>query len=344
MNDARSWKDEHAALNRYIADNPGIVISPSEISIPQNLREEFYRLFDKVRTAFVETLYSSLPVDIESLCGHYLGIEREVIALLGIEKISMPMDLFSFLHTPKAGLARILYNQLFDLLQGKITADIFEALCVAHLKASAAELYRLGYEWWAGLSLIKLLEPDEAFFVDLDPDDKPILAELKEISFGRQAHHPTIRIPELVLHSKRLDSYVAIKMAIVRELEEYAIRIKPPVRPKKRTGDTSSALDSRVMLLSFMSSKSDIPIVADIYDRTLTSPDWMVECITEEEFKEPSALELVRLHVDSLSPKRGMCLLVINQGSDVGPAPVSEKIRPVSVGFDQAKLQSVLPA
>ena len=69
--------------------------------------------------------------------------------------------------------------------------------------------------------MIKLLEPDEAYLVDLDEDYEPVLAELKSISFGRQAHHPTMRIPEFVLHSRKLNKYVAVKMALARELETY---------------------------------------------------------------------------------------------------------------------------
>ncbi len=337
-----SWKDEYESLTRFISENSGIVINISEISIPQNLREEFYERFDRIRTALVEANYSALSVDIDTLCDHYLRIEKEVIALLGIERIAMPVDLHAFLHTPKQGLVRVIYNRLFDLLQGKTTADAFEEQCIAELKTSSAELFRLGYEWWAGLVLIKLFEPDKAFFVDLDPDYKPYLTELKEISFGRQAHHPTIRIPEFVLHSQKLGKYVAVKMAIARELEEYAVRLKPAVRPRKRTGDTSFALDSRVMIVSFMSSPEDIPIIADIYDRTLTSPDWMVECITKEDRSDPDALEQVKLHAGCLNPKLGMCLVVMDDDSNETLGDVAENIHPVSVGFDQSRLQAVV--
>ncbi len=337
-----TWKEEYESLTRFISQNPEIVISANEISIPQNLREEFYALFDKIRVSLVETHYSALPVDVDALCNHYLQIEKEVIALLGIEKISMPVDLFAFLHTPKQGLARAIYNRLFDLLQGKITEDVFEEQCVAELKTSSANLFRLGYEWWAGLVVIKLLEPDEVFFVDLDSDYKPYLTELKEISFGRQAHHPTIRIPEFVLHSQKLGRYVAVKMAIAGELEEYAVRLKPAVRPRKRTGDTSFALDSRVMLVSFMASPEDIPIVADIYERVLTRPDWMVECISKDDIANPDALEKVRLHAGSLNPNQGMCLVVMDDDANATLGDLAENIHPVAVGFDQSKLQSVV--
>jgi hypothetical protein len=339
-----NWKEECASLQRFIVDNPGIVINATEISIPQNFKDEFYQRFDKVRTAVVEAHCTGLPVDIDALCKHFLQIEKEVIALLGIEGITMPMDLFSFLHTPKEGLGRIIYNRLFDLLQGKTTIEAFESQSAEDLKTSSADLYRLGYEWWVGLVLIKLLEPDKAFGVDLDDEYKPFLTELKDISFGRQAHHPTIRLPEFVLHSRRLDKLVAVKMTIAREIETYFSGLKPPVRPKKRTGDTSFALDSRVMLLSFMAGPQDIPIIADTYDRTLTSPDFMVECITGEEILDPGALEQVRLRLETMHPKLGMSLIMVDQSPAPDLAQLPQNVRTVSAGFDQTKLQAVISA
>lgn len=56
-----------------------------------------------------------------------------------------------------------------------------------------------------------------------------------------------MRIPEFILHSKKLDRNVAVKMPLALEVETYYIPFEPPVKPKKRTGDTSYALDSRMM-------------------------------------------------------------------------------------------------
>jgi hypothetical protein len=342
MDKETNWKEEYASLKRFIADHPGIAINRSEISIPSDVKEEFYLRFDKLRSSVVNAHYSDLPVDVDTLCRNFIQIEKEIMEILGIESMSMPVDLSSFLHTPKEGLGRILYSRVFDLLQGKTTSELFEQQCLEDLKISSSDLYRLGYEWWAGLVMIKMLDPDQAFGVDFDEDYKPFLTELKGISFGKQAHHPTIRIPEFVLHSRKLDRLVAVKMAIAKEIETFVVPFKPPVRPKKRTGDTSFALESRVMLVSFMSGPEDIPIVADIYDQILTSPDFMVECITAEEFQDPAAMEQVRLRVEAMNPRLGLSLLVLNPKGEVSLENVPEGIRPIAAGFDQAKLQDMV--
>lgn len=345
MNSGRSWRQEYDSMKQFIAEHPEIVITPTEISVPQPVKDEFYARFDRIRGAIVDERYASLPVDMETLCRSYLDIEKEVIALLGIERIAMPVDLASFLHNPQEGLARILYNRLFDLLQGKEELDSFEIQSATALDAIATDLYRLGYEWWAALTMIRLLDPDQAFRVDLDEDYKPFLTELKEISFGRQAHHPTIRIPEFALRLRTSGRYVAVKMAIAKELESYVVPFKPAVKPKKRTGDTSLVLDSRAMLLSFMSGPNDIPVIADIYERTLTSPDWIIEYVTESEYQDGGAIAQVRRHVDGLNPKMGAFVIVvgvIGVGSEKPEETMSEGVCAVAPGFDITRLQRVV--
>jgi hypothetical protein len=306
------------------------------------LRDEFYRLFDELRKAVVSANAKLLAMDYDLLSENYCKIETEMLELLKLDSIAMPMDLLTFVHNPKDGLMRILYNRTFDLLQGKISIEDYEAQSEAELKSVASDLFRLGYEQWAALVLIKLLDPDEAFFVDLDEDYKPYLTELKSIAFGRQAHHPTLRIPEFVVHSRRLNKYVAAKMVLAREIETLFPAYKPAVRPKKKTGDTSFALDSRVMLLSFMQSKEDIPIIADIYDLRRTSPDWALEYIWENELEEPSAMEQVYRNLKMLNPRLGMCLAIVGGCEEARPENLPENVRTIAAGFDQARLASVM--
>lgn len=336
------WKQDYDLLRKYIADHSEIVINSTEVSIPQARRDEFYRQFDQLRLDFVDDHSAALSVDFNSLSENYLKIKEEIIGLLKLESIDMPVDLFSFMHTPREGLMRILYNRTFDLLQAKTGIEEFEERAVYDLQAVAAELYRLGYEQWAGLAIIKLLEPDEAYLVDLDEDYKPFLTELKSISFGRQAHHPTMRIPEFVVRSRKLNKYVAVKMVLANELEVYAAPFKPAVRPRKKTGDTSFALDTRVMLLSFMKSPKDIPVIADIYDLKLTHPDWMMEFAAANDIEDPGSLEQVNRHLEAMKPKLGSCLILIGPGGELPREEIPGKIRAITPGFDQAALQTVV--
>jgi hypothetical protein len=336
------WKQEYKLFGDFVAAHPEIIITANETSIPQAVRDEFYQRFDGFRKAVVESHYSFLPAEIGILSDNYCRIEKEVLELLALERIAMPTDLFSFLHNPKDGLIRALYNRTFDLLKGKTTIESFEQQAGEDIRTTAADLFRLGYEQWAALVWIKLLDPDQAFLVDLDDDYKPFLRELKDISFGRQAHHPTMRIPEFVLHSRKMDRYVAIKMMPAREIETFVVHVKPPVRPRRKTGDTSFALDCRVMAFFFLPALGKIPIVGDIYDGTITSPDWMVEYATGNELRDPDSLEQVKRHHDILNPRLGTCLTLLDDRGECEPQSIPDGIRLVAAGFDQSKLQSVL--
>jgi hypothetical protein len=336
------WKTELQQLREFIANNSEIILTENEISIPQSLRDEFYQRFDRVRRSTVEDHLDILPMKARVLSEQYCQVEEEVMKLLGVGKIGMPIDLYVFLHNPEEGLMRALYTRLFDLLQGKISEDDFENMAFTDLGATVADLYRLGYERWAGLVMIKILEPDQAFVVDLDEDYKPFLSELKDISFGRQAHHPTMRIPEFVVHSHKFNSLVAVKMALTQEIEGYVVAFKPAVRPKKKTGDTSFALDSRVMLLSFIDSPEKIPVYADIYECTRTSPDWMVEFINGYELQDPNALLQVKRHNQDLNPKYGTSMIVVGDTTAQESSPISESIHTVCVGFDQTAFAAMM--
>ncbi len=342
MSGKSEWKKEYQVLQAYISAHPEMVLNPTEISIPQQGREEFYRLFDRIRRAFVEEHYPSLPLPIDLLHKNYLRVEKEILERLKIQEISMPVDLYTFLHDPKEGLTRVLYNRLFDLLQGKIAPQAFESQSINELQSASADLFLLGYEPWTALVVIKLLEPDEAYFVDLDEDYKPFPSELKSIAFGRQAHHPTIRIPEFVLHSRKLNRYLAVKMALAREVETFVTPPQTPVRPKKLTGDTSFALDSRVLLLYLMASRDEIPISAEIYDQKLTAPDLMVEYITENEYADPDAVAQIVRHLECLRPRLGTSLVVVNPAEAKRPEPPNASIETVVAGFEETKLQPII--
>ncbi len=336
------WTQKYDVLKDYVTKNPEIHIDMSEVSIPEHLRDEFYIHFDDIRNAVVEAHYGSLPFEVDTLRRNYIQSEKEIEDLLGVERIELPMDLSSFLHIPKEGLVRGLFNRLFEMVQGKISVDDFERIAYSDLTAIAAELFRLGYEPWAALALIGLLEPDGAFGVELDEDYEPFVTEVKAIAFGRQFHHTTKRIPEFILHSAKLDRYIAVKMPLVREVDTYYFPYKRPSRSKKRTGDTSHVLDSRVMFLSIVPDLKKIPVFADFHACTIESPDLTVEFLTEQDLANPDAIVQVQKRVNFMKPRLGGNIVVMD------PEPESDIVKTIgnidifSVGLDPLKLLLVI--
>ena len=155
-----NWQKAYTNLVDFIATHPAITLDSTGVSIPSEVRDEFYRRFDDARRGFVEDNYSVLPPELAALSAHYMRLEKEVCNSLSLEGISLPIDLFTFLHSPTEGLMRALYNRLFDLLQSKISVELFDQAAVAEIQASAADLLRLGYEMWMALSVVKILDPE----------------------------------------------------------------------------------------------------------------------------------------------------------------------------------------
>jgi hypothetical protein len=337
------WKHKYDVLKDYITANPEIHIDASEVSIPGHLRNEFYKHFDDIRNSFIESSYASLPFEMDALCRNYIQSEKELTELLSLDRIELPVDLWTFLHNPKDGLVRWLYNRLFEMVQGKITVDDFEQMGHQDLTATAAELFRLGYEAWAAITLILSLEPDGAFGVGLDEDYEPLVAELKEIAFGRQFHNPAKRLPEFILHSKKLNRHIAIKMPLAREVDSYYIPYEIPKRMlRHHTGDTSHVLGSRIMFLSILQDPKEIPVFIDMYTRQIKSPDLTVEFLMEQNLANPDEIGQVKRRVEIMRPRLGCGIVVMN------PEPAPDMVKPAenmdifSVGLDPLKLQPIV--
>ena len=337
------WKQNFDLLKNYIASNSEIFINTNEISIPEHLRDKFYAYFDDIRNTFVEDLFASLPLDVDTLCDNYNQSEKELINLLNLERIALPVDLISFLHNPRDGMVRWLYNRLFEVIQEKISIEDFEQIAENDLVATTAEMYRLGYETWAVLTLILSLDPEKAYSVELDEEYNPITGELKEIAFGRQFNHSTKRIPEFIIHSKKLDCYVAVKVPMAKEVEGYYL---PHEIPKKmlrdRTGDTSYVLDSRILFLSVLKNLDDIPVYAEISERKIESPDTVIEFLTLEDLNDTEKISQIQKRLKIMTPGLGGTVMIMNPGEEPVSGSSIENISIFSTGFDRNKLQPVI--
>ena len=337
------WKQKYKLLKEYVASNPEICVNANEVSIPEQLRGHFYELFDDIRNAFIDPVYSSLPFEMDALRDKYIQAEEEIIKVLGLERIDMPVDLSIFLHNPKNGMQRWLYNRLFELIQGKISEDDFERMAEFDLSATAGGMFQIGYELWAVLSMALLLEPDEAFSVELNDDNEPVASELREIALGRQYHDSVKRIPEFILHSKRLDKYITFKTPLAREVNSYYVPYEIPKKMMRdNTGDTSSVLDSRVVFLSFLTDLESIPVIIEMHTGKINSPDLMVEFLTRQDIFDSDAVSRVQNRADILKPGLGSSIVIINPDEETEMAKPEGDIDTFAIGLDVSKLEPII--
>ena len=343
MNMKPEWKRKYGLLREYIESNPEIVINTSEVSIPEAFRDRFYELFDEIRDAYVAPVYSSLPFEMEALRDNYIRAEKEATEALGIEGVDLPVDLSSFLSDPKTGMQRWLYNRMFEMIQGKITEEAFERMAGFDLYAGAEAMFKMGYGLWAFLTIVLLLEPDRVFAVALDQDNEPVPGDLKRIALGRQFHDTVKRIPEFVVHSKRLDRFVALKTPLAREVSAYYVPFEIPKKTMRdNTGDTSSVLDARVVFLSLLPDPESIPVYIEMHTGKTTSPDLIVEFLTRQNISDSDAVSQVQNRAALMKPRLGTSVVIIDPGNETNAAGPGGEIETFAAGLETSKLLPVI--
>lgn len=337
------WKHKYGILKAFISSNPEIHIGQYEVHIPEDQRDRFYKYFDNVRMAIVESWSSFFNFDVYTLSTNYIESENKLSKTLNCS-IQLPLDLSSFVHNPKEGMMRLIYNRLFELVQGKIPEDDFEWIVEGDLAAGATAMFRIGYEAWAALALIILLEADELLGIALDGDNKPLVTEIGEIAFGRQFHHAAKRIPEFILHSKKLNSHIAFKMPLVKEVNSYDIPVEVPTQRllRNRNGDTSSVLDHRMIFLSVVPDLNKTPVYADIHKRTINGPDLTIEFLMEQDLTDPETIGQVQSRVEIMKPRFGGNILVMEPTSGSGSFKVMGNMDAFSTGLEQSRLQPII--
>jgi hypothetical protein len=87
------WYQTYTELKHFIAGNRETEIDKDVITIPRQVRSEFCRLFDRVRTAFIEEEFPDLPFESGCLSESYTKVEEEVINLKNWEQTFMSLQL-----------------------------------------------------------------------------------------------------------------------------------------------------------------------------------------------------------------------------------------------------------
>ena len=337
------WKREYEVLKDYVAQNPEIHIDRHEVCIPECLRGRFYEYFDNVRRAVVRSWDCPLCSEARSLAKNYVASEEELYKALNLG-IELPRDQSSFLHDPEEGMMRLIYSRLFELVQGKLSEDDFGRMAERDLAANATEMFRIGYEAWAALTLILLLEPDEIFGIVLNEESEPSVAGIDTITFGRQFHHPASRIPEFIIHSQKSDGYIAFKMPLAREVASYILPVELPTQRilRNRNGDSSAAIDRRMVFLSAVPDLKKLPVFANLHQRLIHSPDITIEFAEGQDLLDPEFISQVQNRVEIMKPRLGGIMVLMNQDSKSEPFSMEGNMDAFPVGLDRSRLQSVV--
>jgi hypothetical protein len=317
-----SWEEAYSELAMYLSSNPQAKISRSVIKIPEEVRPEFYRLFNAVRAALIKEKFPAILDQAETLSKSYKEVRDEVARLLRLADTEIPDSLNWFLEEPTSGLARVYYHQLFDLLKKKIDTTIFEQVASKSIETSFRDFYRSGYEKWVVLSLVKLLGCDKAsnvpapklhatsFLVEggVVPGSReepvPEVEEAESLSFihGEVA---SLVVPDFIARSTKIGKYVAF-----RTEPTFASWTAKFVSDKREWYNVSSLRKEfgsedlwPDLVINVDDKPEDIALIADF--KRILRPDLIIEYRVQKNWYQREGMKKIRHHHDILKPKMG---------------------------------------
>ncbi|UCE97473.1 MAG: hypothetical protein JSV74_05870, partial [Dehalococcoidia bacterium] len=221
----RKWLSIFTDLQDFINNNQQITISQKIIKIPPDYRKEFYRIFDSIRSAFVEEECADLLEKSRSLCQNYLQTEKEILENPTISEVIIPLNLLWFVNDPVDGLRRATYDPLFNLLKDRINIEQFRNQSLKSINSLDNQLKGQCYQYWSMLTLTNLLHPVTFFSVNLEVDisssesdyaitpniqpiEEPVVTN--KISLVHSSTNIFI-IPDIIFYSKIIDQFVALR-------------------------------------------------------------------------------------------------------------------------------------
>jgi hypothetical protein len=317
-----TWQSAYAELKDFVAAHPAIKIDAGCIIIPEDVRPEFYRLFDGVRLTFIESRYPASLEKNSELGRHYDEVTRRLADTLGLEKIEVLSTGNDFRIDPVNTLVRLLMDPLFDLLKGNTDMAGFDSSASAAVGGAFRGFFSEGYQLWGTMALMDVMGPQklwraqvEDYYIDPSSEDPchqegirdqvvPKPAETKKLLFDKSPYCNFL-VPQAVIRSARLNTYAGFcpgfyearrkAQSVSRNVEWFRIKdISQKHAGGRMWPDLAIYLDDRL---------DELSLIADCYQ--MARPDILVEFMEDADWYSSGRLESVKRHQAMLKPRLG---------------------------------------
>jgi hypothetical protein len=317
---SNSFRQAYAALTDFIANHSEIEIGESVTSIPGEVRTDFYHLFNATREAFLEEKFPEYLSEAALLSEQYRKAEESAAKLFSLEEPSMSSGIHRFLRDPKESLTRELFDLLFDLLKGRESIDSFEQKASSYVARIFPIVFRGGYEKWVLLSFVALLEVDQTVRVEARGlgvgerakpahqaplEDVPYPIESTSFFFS-QPRNVIFAVPDLIVHSSRLNRFVGIRSEFYEGLYN-AWNPSPRREWLPITTDALLLLESGLTLIYTAEQADDIALVGDAAN--ICRPDLILWCIDAGSLAQKEVLEKMAQVNELFQPANGIYVI-----------------------------------
>jgi hypothetical protein len=362
---ADSFHQAYAQLTDFAAKHNEIEIGESVISIPENVRTDFYRLFNEARRAFINEEFPAQLARALTLQEKYNKAAEDAAGWLSLEDPPTVNALQRFLRDPRDCLARELFDPLFDLLKGRGNVNDFERRASTGIEELFPIVFRGGYEKWVVLSLLNLLDVEKAFRVNvrnLSPGERtkpaaqapmevvPIAQESTSLFFS-QPRNAIFAAPDYIVRSSRLNRFVGIRSEF-REGSYNALNAAQERAWHPLDTGLLRLLGSGLTLVYLAEQADSIALVADV--ARFCGPDLVLWCLDTQVLNQKAALAHMTQAHTRLKPPKGSYIIANDEWAEsfetaeTDPqaqlAEQTENIHVLTVGYDEARLMPVAEA
>jgi hypothetical protein len=359
------FREAYGKLTDFVAKHPEIEIGDSVTSIPEDVRPEFYGFFNAARDAFVSERFPTHLAKAQTLQERFDREVEEASGWLSFEEPPTVNPLLRFLRDPKDCLARELFDPLFDLLKGRKNINEVEKTASPRIEELFAHVFRGGYEKWAVLGLLNLLEVDSSFRVNarnMNPGEriKPaVQAPLEEVPTPResarflfsQPRNAIFAVPDFIAHSYRLSCFIGIRSEF-REASYNAANASPDREWDGIDRDLLILLARGLTLIYVSERAKEIALVADV--AKFCRPDAVLWCVDAQNMNQNEAMAVMKNADLRLKPPKGSYLVtngewvetpMLNENdSQTQAGGEASEIHVLTAGYDRNKLSPLVEA
>ncbi len=345
MTMSNNWQESYKALQSFALNTPGIIITDENTTIAADVRIDFYRLFDMVRQIFIEEKFKFEIEQSTILSQNYKMATQTLMESLKLKEVIPTNETLALLTNPLQGLMKFVYNCLFDLLKGRLDTHSFESQAIKTVKGKYAQIYAIGYEQWVTVSAINLIEPAVIYNTSLDfsSDSLPHLIheESQTFSLKQRAAHPKFRIPDAVLFSPKLQSYVVLKLELGRVLPAYNCYGLGKFTGSKYFEYSGIGTGRRALLMYLVKNIEEAPVIANTDTSHLSPPDILIECISSALNESLDIPDELTKHIQTLNPALGAFLVTQQPLAASYSNLLPENVKVIEAGFNPGKLKPI---
>lgn len=340
----QDWSEALSNLQHWATAQEGIQLTPTKLSVPQSLREEFYGRVHGVQELLAESVLGNELSQAEKLAQRLAAVRSELCQATGLAHYVLAPRLEQFIQHPREAVARPLQSTVVDVASGALALAQVDETARQSIRAPFDVLIRNAYEAWAYISALLALEPVRMWAIDADDAGRMSTIQTDEVWVGWQKPSRELRMPEAVLQTEDGSTF-AVKTECAREIDYYDT-LEPMARDNSAGGNTHELLCHRILLLYRLTNELAAAPVVDRKKKVQTSCDLALDVLSPSEMENPSYLGAFIQRARKLRTKRPLQILTYGEGGKFPPQMADDPQAPAvnlhAVGLDETAVANAV--